>query len=197
MPERIPQSVAYTVVFKAYLSDGVTPATGKTIAATISKNVAAFGNPSAGATNATEIASGWYYVDLSATDTGTLGPLIFHGAVTGVDTVDLAFYVVNANNAGFAGLPNAAADAAGGLPISDAGGLDMDNLDAATADRLLGRNLAGGADGGRTVTQALRLLRNLRRLASGFLNVYREDDATLDWQLPVETSPRDPLERIG
>ena len=52
--ERIPQSVAIRVTFKAYLaSDHATPATGKTIAITISKNGAAFGNPSAGATNAT------------------------------------------------------------------------------------------------------------------------------------------------
>lgn len=93
MPERIPQSVAYTVVFKAYLTDGITPATGKTIAVTISKNTAAFGNPSAGATNATEIASGWYYVALSTTDTGSLGPLIVHGAVATVDNVDLALTV--------------------------------------------------------------------------------------------------------
>jgi hypothetical protein len=115
MPERIPASVAYTVVFKAYLSDGVTAATGKTIAITISKNTAAFGNPSAGATNATEIASGWYYVALSTTDTGTAGPLLVHGTATGVDPVDLQLTVANAHNAGFDGVPNAAAEAAGGL----------------------------------------------------------------------------------
>lgn len=137
MPERIPQSVAYTVVFKAYLTDGITPATGKTIAITISKNTAAFGNPSAGATNATEIASGWYYVALSTTDTGSLGPLIVHGAVATVDNVDLAFTVANAFNAGFTGVPAAIADGAGGLPISDAGGLDLDTrLDVAVSSRL-------------------------------------------------------------
>jgi hypothetical protein len=76
MTERIPQSTAKTVYFKAYLSsDHVTEATGKTIAITISKNKGAFGNPNAGATNATEISSGWYNVDLSTTDTGTLGPV--------------------------------------------------------------------------------------------------------------------------
>jgi len=77
MPERIPQSIARSVTFLAYLSDGVSPATGKTIAITISKNLASFGNLSGGATNATEIGNGWYYVALSTTDTGTLGPLIF------------------------------------------------------------------------------------------------------------------------
>jgi len=88
---------------KAYLStDHVTAATGKTIAVTISKNGAAFGNPSAGATNATEIASGWYTVDLSTTDTGTLGPLLVRGTSSGVDDVELEYQVVDANSLGAA-----------------------------------------------------------------------------------------------
>lgn len=94
MGERIPQSAAIRVPLKAYLtSDHVTPATGKTIAITISKNGAAFGNPSAGATNATEISNGWYYVDLSTTDTGTVGPLVVLGTVAAVDPVDIAYDV--------------------------------------------------------------------------------------------------------
>src|SRR5437868_2886360 len=71
MPERIPASATIRVPLQAYLaSDHVTPATGKTIVVTVSKNGAAYANPSAGATNATEIGSGSYYVDLSTTDTG-------------------------------------------------------------------------------------------------------------------------------
>jgi hypothetical protein len=93
MPERIPQSVTIRAPLKAYLSDGVTDATGKTIAVTISKNGAAFGNPSAGATNATEIANGWYYVDLSTTDTGSTGPLIVRGTATGCDNSELVYNV--------------------------------------------------------------------------------------------------------
>lgn len=82
MAERIPQSVAYLVVFRAYLAaDGTTPATGKSIAITISKNGAtSFGNPNAGATNAVEMASGFYKFTLDATDTGTLGPVAWRGA---------------------------------------------------------------------------------------------------------------------
>jgi len=96
MPERIPQSVTIRVPFQAYLSsDHVTDATGKTIAITISKNGAAYGNPSAGATNAVEVASGSYYVDLSATDTGTLGPLWILGSVATVDKVHLIYNVVD------------------------------------------------------------------------------------------------------
>lgn len=95
MPERIPQSTTIRVPLYAVLtSDHVSAATGKTVAITISKNGAAFGNPSAGATNATEIASGWYYVDLSTTDTGTLGPVIVRGAVATIDDSTIAYNVV-------------------------------------------------------------------------------------------------------
>lgn len=116
MPERIPQSATLRVQFPAYLSsDHISNATGKTIAITISKNGGAFGNPSAGATNATEVASGDYYVDLSTTDTGTLGPLVVRGAAGTIDDVKVYLNVVKATNAGFSALPDAAAEAAGGL----------------------------------------------------------------------------------
>src|SRR5690242_1556663 len=101
MPERIPQSVTLRVPLKAFLaSDHLSDATGKTIAVTISKNGGAFGNPSTGATNATEIANGWYYVDLSTTDTGSLGPLIVRGTSAGVDNVEVVYDIVKATNAG-------------------------------------------------------------------------------------------------
>lgn len=91
---RINQSVAHKVVFKAYLaSDHVTPATGKTIAITISKNGGAFGNPNAGATNATAISNGWYYVDLDSTDTNTTGPLAVRGAEATIDDVGVLYFV--------------------------------------------------------------------------------------------------------
>lgn len=115
---RIPQAVALRVALKAYLStDHVSVATGKTLAVVISKNCAAFGNPSGGATNATEISNGWYYVDLSTTDAGTLGPLIVRGTASGVDDVEAEFYVVNAHNQGFDGVADAVAGAAGGVAI--------------------------------------------------------------------------------
>lgn len=118
MPERIPQSTTLRVPLQAYLSsDHVSPATGKTIAVTISKNAGAYANPSGGATNATEIASGSYYVDLSTTDTGTLGPLFVLGTATGTDNVVAIYNVVKATNGGFTALPDANANANGGLPI--------------------------------------------------------------------------------
>lgn len=103
MPERIPQSATIRVPLQAYLSsDHVSAATGKTIVITISKNGAAYGNPSAGATNATEISSGSYYVDLSTTDTGTVGPLFVRGTASGMDDAvaiyDVGGVTVTTNN---------------------------------------------------------------------------------------------------
>lgn len=118
MPEKIPQSVTVRVPLQAYLSsDHVSPATGKTIAITISKNGGAFANPSGGVTNAVEIASGSYYVDLSTTDTGTAGPLFILGTASGVDNVVAIYDVANAHNAGFDGMPNASAGVSGGVPV--------------------------------------------------------------------------------
>jgi hypothetical protein len=119
MPERIPAAVTIRVPFQAYLaSDHITPATGKTIAVTISKNGAAYSNPSGGATNATEIGSGSYYVDLSTTDTGTAGPVFVKGTNADIDNVIAIYDVVNANTGGWAGIPNAIPGAAGGLFIA-------------------------------------------------------------------------------
>lgn len=117
MAERIPQSVAYLVIFRAFLaSDGKTPATGKTIAITISKNGAtSFSNPNAGATNATEMASGFYKFTLDTTDTGTVGPLAWRGAQADINDAGDVLTVVKATNGGFSALPDAAAEAAGGL----------------------------------------------------------------------------------
>ncbi len=77
-------------------SDHLSPATGKTLAVTISKNGGAFANPAAGATNATEIASGWYYVDLGAADTTTNGPLILLGTATACDPATVDYVIVTA-----------------------------------------------------------------------------------------------------
>lgn len=92
---QLPQSTASRRVFKMVLSsDHFSPATGKTVAVTISKNGGAFANPSAGATNATEIGSGWYFVDLSTTDTDTLGPLVVKGTAASCDDGSVADDVI-------------------------------------------------------------------------------------------------------
>jgi len=108
------------VMFRAFLaSDHVSVATGKTIAITISKNGGAFGNPNAGATNATEVSSGWYKVTLDTTDTGTAGPLAVRGAVATVDDVAVLFYVGQAPADVTHWLGNGVAAAANGLPKVD------------------------------------------------------------------------------
>ena len=123
MYQRIPQGITKRVEVPVYLAaDHISPATGKTIPVKLSKNGAAFSDPSGGATNLTEISNGFYYFDLSATDTGTTGPLAVH-AVDGPATVDpvrLIFEVVDPHNAGFDGVPAAAAGANGGLPTVNA-----------------------------------------------------------------------------
>lgn len=69
-------------------------------------------------------ATGANYVDIGGTVTGMV---VFGGRVRLVD-----YDPENAVRLGLTALPNAAADAAGGLPISDAGGLDLDAKLAAT-----------------------------------------------------------------
>ncbi len=88
MTIQIPKATSFVLVFAAFLaSDGVTPATGKTIAITIGKAGGAMANPNAGATNATEISSGLYKVTLDTTDTGTSGLLAIRGAVALIQDV--------------------------------------------------------------------------------------------------------------
>lgn len=67
---------------------------------------------------------------------------------------------------------------------------------AAVADKLLGRNLAGGSDGTRTVKDALRSLRNKTSIAGGTLTVTEEDDSTPAWTATVTTAAGDPLSSI-
>lgn len=96
-----------------------TGATGQTVAVTISKNGAAFANPSAGATNATEIADGWYMWTPSTTDTGTDGPFIVKG--NGGGDVFYGFTMV------FNSMPRTQVGTASGHPIlgSNAGNVSF------------------------------------------------------------------------
>lgn len=130
----IPQSTTYRFALKLYVSsDHITAATGKTLAVVISKAGGAFGNPAAGATNATEIANGWYYVDLGATDTNTLGDLVIRGTATSCDDSEQIGQVVNAHNGGLDGVPSVTAGSNGGLPLI---GQQIPNATAAAAGGL-------------------------------------------------------------
>ena len=111
-------------------TDHVSPVPGLTPTVTISKNGGSFATPS-GAIS--EIGSGWYALAGNATDRNTRGDFLLHATGTGADPVDDRYTIVSFDpfdsvRMGLSALPNAAADAAGGLPISDAGGLDLDTI---------------------------------------------------------------------
>lgn len=165
------QSTARNVlVFVTQSADHVSGLTGATLTITASKDGGAFAGI---APSVTERGSGWYSVALTAAHTDTLGDLALHITATSADPTDLVRQVV-------AALPGELTAAA----------------DASVADKVLGRSLAGGADGGRTVRDALRAVRNKTELAAGTLTVYAEDDATPAWTAAVTQASRDPLTGI-
>jgi hypothetical protein len=101
MTLRIPQSTSFELAFKAFLTTTGAEATGQTIAITISKKGAtSFSVMNIGATNATEIANGWYFVTLDTTDTGTLGRLAVRGTSANINDVGVLLEVVSATTGG-------------------------------------------------------------------------------------------------
>jgi len=193
----IPQSAAYTANVKAFLSsDHTTPATGKTLAVTISKAGAAFGNPSAGAVNATEVGNGWYSYALSTTDTGTVGDLVVRLTGSGVDDAERTLQVVNAATGGLGNLDAAVssrstyagADTAGTTTLlsrlTAPRATNLDNLDAAVSSR----STYAGTDTAGTTTLVTRLtatraanLDNLDALVSSRL-------ASAGYTLPLDAA---------
>jgi hypothetical protein len=120
---------------------------------------------------------------------------------------------------GLTALPNAAADAAGGLIISDAGGLDADDLKADVtailddtasagvvvasasitliADAFLKRDwTAVTGEASRSALNALRLLRNKWAISAGTLTVEKEDDSTDAWTAAVATTAGNPISSV-
>ena len=159
MPERIPQSVGLRVPLKAYLAaDHVSNAVGVTLTVVISKNGAAFANPSAGATNAVQIGSGWYYVDLSTTDVNTLGPLIIRGTAASVDDVESVYQVVDANSMGAAYLDAAISSRNSTTPPTAAQiRAEMDTNSVKLDATVSSRSTYAGADTPGTTTLVSRL----------------------------------------
>lgn len=121
-------STAYPLMFLMVDStDHVTGKTGLSPTVTVSKSGASFGSPS-GAVS--EVANGWYKVAGNATDSGTLGPLALHATGTGADPVDYLYEVVahdvqDSVRLGLSSLPNASANANGGLPILSSSGTTL------------------------------------------------------------------------
>jgi hypothetical protein len=139
--------------------------TGGTTTVTISKDQGAFGNPNAGATTATEIAtaSGVWYVELDATD-HTCDTLVIK-AVNSGGTAKPTVLVIYPQTAGDANL---------------------------FADDVLARDIGSGSNAGtlneRTVRSALRLLRNKSDVSAGTLTARKEDDSTSAWTAAVTTN---------
>lgn len=99
---------------------------------------------------------------------------------------------------GVGGLDAAGVRAAVGLASAN---LDtqLDALPTAVenADALLGRNVSGGSSTGRTVKQALHILRNKSGVAAGTLTVYDTDDSTSSWTAAVSSdAAADPITGI-
>jgi hypothetical protein len=109
---------AQPLLFYMYDStDHVTGLTGLSPTVTIRKPGGSFAAPSGAVT---EIGNGLYQVAGNATDSNTLGPLALHATGTGADPWDDVFEVVtfdpqDAVRLGLTALPNANAEAAGGL----------------------------------------------------------------------------------
>lgn len=143
--------------FPIYLvdaTDGITPETGE---AAGQPQISKAGGAWANTTNTlSALGNGAYYVELTATELDTLGPIQvrYKSANTAEFNAPACVIAANLNDAvrlGLTALPNAAADAAGGLPISDAGGLDLDAKLAATNEVTAARMgaLTDWIDGGR------------------------------------------------
>ncbi len=103
------------------------------------------------------IGNGYYRLDLpdAACAAGATGVLV-HGVVTGMIVIGCYIQLVTFDpfdtvRLGLTALPNAAADAAGGLPISDAGGLDLDAQIKTDIDAIL---VDTGTDGSVVTTPA-------------------------------------------
>lgn len=62
------------------------------------------------------------------------------------------------------------------------------------ADKYLGRNVSSGGDGGRTVSEALYVLRNKVDALAGV--VYKTDDTTSSWSFSVSTVAGNPIQVI-
>lgn len=146
----------------------------------------------------------WDELTSEARTAGSYGQKLKDLALTGTGRVDVGLWLGSAPNALVAGdvpanvrafLAGAIVAAAFAADAVDATALAA-TATAKIADRALGRSIAGGADGGRTVTSALRRVRNRLKIATGTLTAYQEDDTTPDHTAVVTTAAGDPITEI-
>ncbi len=115
------QSTARTIaVFMTDSGDHISGKTGLGSALTVQLGKNGAAKATITPTSVTEDADGWYLVALSTTHTNTLGDAAFHVTATGADPSDwidqvVAYDFEDGVRLGLTALPNAAAEAAGGL----------------------------------------------------------------------------------
>jgi hypothetical protein len=118
-----PQSTSYIVTLPMYLaSDHITEA-GSALSptVTISKNGAAYANPSAGASTATSVGNNVYKFTLTTTDTNTLGDLWVRFTEATCDPIQRMLVIVKATNGGLTALPDTAVTTNASLLTSGTG----------------------------------------------------------------------------
>lgn len=153
--------------------DGGSTQSGRTIYGVIKNATGQYRITSSGSFEAYN-ASNWSTYVLTLTEQGLTGNFV-SSAITLTDGQD---YSVSFRY-----------KATGSFLVADirvgVGGVGLDSLATANAaDKLLGRNLAGGSDGTRTVQDSLRAGRNKVAFdvpAIGSFTVYKEDDSTVAW----------------
>ena len=164
-----PQSTSYVVTLPMYLaSDHITEA-GAALSPTVtlSKNGAAYANPSAGASTATSVGNNVYKFTLTTTDTNTLGDLWVRFTESTCDPVQRMLVIVKATNGGLTALPDTAVTTNASLLTSGTGTDQVQVVSGiASADikKILGTASAGvagyigidwAAISGKTTTNAL------------------------------------------
>jgi hypothetical protein len=118
-----PQSTSHIVTLPMYLaSDHITEA-GSALSptVTISKNGAAYANPSAGASTATSVGNNVYKFTLTTTDTDTLGDLWVRFTEATCDPIQRMLVIVKATNGGLTALPDTAVTTNASLLTSGTG----------------------------------------------------------------------------
>ena len=115
----------------------------------------------------------------TAIDLGTEIPNLSSAQLSGFATVQTN---TNALSSQLAGLTSAQLNGFASIPTT-----------AAISDKILGRNLAGGSDGGRTVQDALRALRNKVDTTQNPAVIYKEDDATTAWTTTLTSAAVNPV----
>jgi hypothetical protein len=144
---------------------------------------------------------------------GGIKPASYSGVTVGIDNIKAATYsgvTVGAGDikpAAYSGVSVGVLDIkpaaysgvsveikSGGIQSASYGPSSLDAAALATdaaqeiADRLLLRNIAGGADSGRSVGEAFMALRNRTQLSNVSYIVYQNDDATIGWHASLTTT---------